>query len=47
MTKTKKVKIAVETPELIPLQSIAINQLRMAKEEADGHKFRWIIGFVA
>lgn len=43
MTKTKKVKISVEAPELIPLQSIAMNQLRMAGEEADGHKFRWVI----
>ncbi|MGT4673620.1 hypothetical protein ACO2CR_06435 [Aeromonas caviae] len=43
MSRTKKVKISIEMPELIPLQSIAINQLHQAKKEIDGHKFRWII----
>lgn len=43
MTRTKKVKVTIECPEIIPLKSIAANQLRMAKEERVGHKFRWII----
>ncbi|MDD8058325.1 hypothetical protein [Shewanella metallivivens] len=43
MSRTKKVKVTVECPEIIPLQSIAANQLRMAEEEQAGHKFRWII----
>ena len=43
MSRTKKVKITVECPEIIPLQSIAANQLKMAEEEQAGHKFRWII----
>ena len=43
LSRTKKVKVTVECPEIIPLQSIAANQLRMAEEEQAGHKFRWII----
>ena len=43
MSRTKKIKVSIECPEIIPLKSIAANQLRMAKEEQVGHKFRWII----
>jgi hypothetical protein len=43
LSRTKKVKVTIEYPEIIPLQSIASNQLRMAEEEQPGHKFRWII----
>ncbi|ALS33120.1 hypothetical protein PTRA_a1986 [Pseudoalteromonas translucida KMM 520] len=43
LSRTKKVKITVECPEIIPLQSIASNQFNMAEKEEPGHKFRWII----
>lgn len=43
MNRTKRVKVTIECPEIIPLKSIAANQLRMAKEEQAGHKFRWVI----
>lgn len=43
MSRTKKVKVTIECPEIIPLQSIASNQLRMAEQEEPGYKFRWVI----
>lgn len=45
--KTKKVKVKRGIFEHNFLSSIAINQLSRAKEEEDGHKFRWLIPSMA
>lgn len=45
--KTKKVKVKRGIFEHNFLSSIAINQLSRAKEEENGHKFRWLIPSMA
>jgi hypothetical protein len=45
--KTKKVKVERNVYEHGYLNSIALNQLKQAKVEEDGHKFRWIIPSMA
>lgn len=45
--KTKKVKVTRKVYEHGYLASIAKNQLNQAKNEQDGHKFRWIVPSMA
>ena len=45
--KTKKVKVTRRVYEHNKLASIAINQLKQAKLEQDGYKFRWLIPSMA
>lgn len=46
-SKTKKVKVERNIYEHGYLGSIALNQLKQAKAEEDGHRFRWIIPSMA
>lgn len=45
--ETKKIKVTRTVFEHVYLSSIASNQLQQAKNEAPGHKFRWIVPSMA